>query len=293
MSNYISVNIIQKALKLLKTIHDNECNTISDIYYLRLPYGYNLQSSLDFAIQCKWLLIENSQVSCSEEGLSIINSFDGNSITPQLWRQILYIYISVCTPAWSKRIPYGRKEAFLFMNEEEQRCFSEAGLINSQEDEVIEWWDKLAGIERAQKNASFNEVGRKGEKLTLEYEERRTGIIPTWKSIETNTSGYDVLSHRSSENNEQILIEVKTSTQAITDSKAIVTRHEWEVANYANNLNRYFFHFWDLSNRQKKLAILSVDEISNHIPMDCESGKWETASVPFSVFRERFVDLTQ
>ena len=46
-------------------------------------------------------------------------------------------YITVCRPVWAKRIPYGRKEAYLIMNEEEKRCFDEAALMESIDESVL------------------------------------------------------------------------------------------------------------------------------------------------------------
>ena len=55
------------------------------------------------------------------------------------------------------------------------------------------------------KDLSLDDVGRKGERLTLQYEELRTNVKPDWRSIETNLSGYDVLSQRSKTDNTPLL----------------------------------------------------------------------------------------
>lgn len=288
MKEYISVNIVAQSLLLGKSIKDNDCYTIEKIRQLRLPYGINLNSSLDFAIQCQWVSNVDTNVVLTDYGNTIIEMFDGHSISMQLWRRILYIYITVCSPAWCRRIPYGRREAYLFMNEEEQRCFDEAGLVDSQDESVIDWWDMLANEERTKSDAALGDIGRKGERLTLAYEELRTGVKPNWRSIETNLSGYDILSQRSSNEKEKLLIEVKTSTQQLETACAIISRHEWDVASMKNNRNRYLFYFWALSGNGNRLAIINVDEMSSHIPDDNESGKWENVSIPFDAFKEMF-----
>ena len=168
----------------------------------------------------------------------------------------------------------------------------EAGLIDSQDEGVIDWWDRLAGEERAKSDANLGDIGRKGERLTLQYEEQRTGVKPAWRSIESNLSGYDILSQRSAEEKEKLLIEVKTSTQTIENACAIISRHEWDVATMKNNLERYLFYFWAISSGVNSLAILSVDEIRSHIPSDNEAGKWENASIPFSIFIDRFSTIS-
>ncbi len=288
MKEYISVNIVSQSLLLGKSITDNDCYTIEKIKQLRLPYGVNLTSSLDFAMQCQWLSNTDKDIAFTDNGKSIIEMFDGTSISMQLWRRILHTYITVCNPAWCRRIPYGRREAYLFMNEEEQRCFNEAGLVESHEESVIDWWDQLSGEERVKSDTKFGNIGRKGERLTMDYEERRTGSRPAWRSIESNLSGYDILSQRSREEKEKLLIEVKSSSQDLERACAFISRHEWEVAKMKNNRRRYLFYFWALSEKKNCLAIISVHDMCSHIPFDHESGKWEKVSIPFSAFADRF-----
>ncbi len=288
MKNYISVNIVSQSLLLGKCIQDNDCYDMKKIEQLKLPYGVTMPISLDFAIQCDWMSDKDSRLSFTDNGHAIINMFDGESIGSDLWRRILYVYIISCNPAWCKRIPYGRREAYLFMNEEEQRCFSEAGLIESQDETVIEWWDLLAEKERSKMDTLLNDVGRKGEKLTMKYEEKRTGIKPVWCSIESNLSGYDILSRKSSSGDEKILIEVKTSSQSLETANAIISRHEWDIAVLKNNYSRYLFYLWVIHGTKKQLAIINVDEMKHHIPDDNELGKWESLNVPFSAFAKFF-----
>ena len=289
MNTYISVNVVSQSLLFIECLNKNRCHTLAEAAQIKLPLGIGLDVSLAFAEQCEWILFSNSIISFSDTGLQILSMFNGESITVELWRIILSQYISVCQPAWAKRIPYGRKEAYFFMNEEEQRCFSEAGLIDSQDDAVLDWWDSLAEIERTKKNELNNEVGRQGEKLTMRYEEARTGVQADWRSIETNLAGYDILSQRSADNPERILIEVKTSTQSIENAVALITRHEWETASLANNKDRYYFYFWCISGSNRLLAKISANEIEPHMPVDGDMGAWDNARIPFVSFSTRFI----
>ena len=288
MKNYISVNVVSQSLLLINSIKKNYCYSKKEIRLLKLPYGINHDIATAFALQCGWLLDDGTSLSFTEVGAEIESQFNGESIGPKLWKIILSTYISECHPAWSARIPYGRTEAFIFMNEEEQRCFLEAGLIDNFDDDVISWWDSLAEIVRMKNSVSKDDIGRTGEKLTLKYEEERTGVKPNWKSIETNLCGYDILSQKSSTDTSQLLIEVKSSTRSINDAEAIISRNEWDIASLENNNDRYLFYFWCLYSETNKLAIISVDQMRNHIPADQESGKWESMSIPFSIFEKFF-----
>ena len=288
MKNYISVNIVSQSLLLVNVICINDCYSIDDIHQLKLPYEVNYEVAMGFINQCGWIEENHGLIKFSETGSIIVDLFNGEYISAELWKVILARYISVCCPAWAKRIPYGRKEAFLFMNEEEQRCFIEAGLIESQSEDVLIWWNELASIERMKSDSMLDDLGRKGERLTMAYEKRRTGIKPDWRSIETNLSGYDILSHRSAENLNSLLIEVKSSSKPINDANAVITRYEWDIVRMRNNLERYVFYLWCIQSKNKQLAVIRADEMLQHIPKDNDSGHWETVSVPFCAFAGKF-----
>ena len=292
MSTYISVNVVSQSLILISYLQKNNCTTIHDIQQIKLPIYINRNVSFDFAIQCGWIKQVFEKIILTPEGTEISRRFNGLVIESELWRLILFRYITVCQPAWSKRIPYGRKEAYFFMNEEEQRCFIEAGLIDGYDKDVVEWWDCLAEIVRAQKESALSDIGRDGERLTLQYEEIRTGSKPDWRSLETNRAGYDILSQRSLNNCEKILIEVKTSRQTIESASLILSRHEWETASMKNNVQRYLFYLWDLSTYEHKLAIISVEEMSKQIPKDNENGQWENVRIPYRTFLNKFTNVS-
>ena len=288
MSTYISVNVVSQSLLLASYIQKNNCTSIDEIQQIKLPVYINRVIAFDFAKQCKWIAQSGRNISFTAIGKDISHRFNGLMIDPELWRLILHRYITVCQPAWAKRIPFGRKEAYLFMNEEEQRCFVEADLIDNYDQDVVEWWDKLAEAERIKKDATLDDIGRAGERMTLEYEELRTGFKPDWISIESNLAGYDILSQSAANNSEKILIEVKSSRKSMENAALIISRHEWDTAKLRNNLHRYLFYLWDLSTSDQKLAVISAEEMTAHIPDDNEYGTWESVRVPFKVFLNQF-----
>lgn len=150
---------------------------------------------------------------------------------------------------------------------------------------------RLAEKEREKAASEKNETGRSGEKLTIDYEKRRTGLEPYWAAIESNLAGYDISSVRSATKNDQILIEVKTSTQAPGYATCIISRHEWETATRGNNVERYYFYLWWIRDGIKKLAIVSVAEMASQIPSDMNQGKWENVRVPYSAYEKRFLPI--
>ena len=288
MKTYISVNIVSQALILISTIKKHNCDRVNEVMQLKLPYGINRMAALAFSIQCEWVQINGDVIYFTEQGEFLVNAFNGQMIDQLLWRSILAGYIDKSKPAWAQRILYGRKEAYFIMTAEEQRCFDEAGLMDSTAVEVVEWWDFLAQQERAKKQASKLDIGREGERYTIIYEKNRTGMSPVWTSIESNLAGYDVLSYQTARCRDQRLIEVKTSTKDLNNAVCTITRCEWDLAQKQNNVERYFFYLWLLSEDTPMLAIVSVEEMKLHIPTDNLDGYWKDVEIPFSTFSNFF-----
>ena len=97
-------------------------------------------------------------------------------------------------PAWAQLTPRGRQETLSALSPEVWQCFAEAGLISSYSDEIVSWWDALAARARGRKSQLQLEIGRQGERLSIKYEEIRTGKKPAWQAIESNLAGYDIIS---------------------------------------------------------------------------------------------------
>ena len=292
MRNYISVSIVSETLIMISEVQKHGYYQLPDIHQLSLPYGVRVDVALSFAKQCAWLTDNETTFVFTEAGKDIARKFNGESIDSSLWRQILQQYISACEPAWARRIPSGRREALLLMSEDEKRCFSEAQLIDNYDEETISWWDSFATLARMRSNEEKGNIGRSGERLTLEYERKRTGNEPEWRAVETNLSGYDIISQVSAEDQSRILIEVKTSSCTLNNAQAFVSRHEWDIATLRNNTDRYRFYFWLLNANSNSLAVINVDEMSSVIPQDNGLGHWESVAIPFAAFQDRFVAIS-
>jgi hypothetical protein len=191
-------------------------------------------------------------------------------------------------PAWCKSLAYGRKEFSRYVNQDIVQCFKESGLMyESPSDIVIQWWDEVACISRGLRNSELLRIGRLGEKLTIRYEKQRTGYMPIWQSIESNFSGFDILSVVSSNNNIPLQIEVKVSSQKIKNATMHLTRNEWRNANYSL---AHKFYLWIL-NAQSQLAIIDITELTSHIPNNNGNGSWESVEIPFKCFKSSFNNI--
>ena len=286
MRRGISVGLVSEALSVLNAAKKYNCFSLFQINQLAVGYGINKPAAIAFASQCSWVVIQNNNLFFTDSGEKVLNGFREERISPKLWRVILYDYVSVCRPAWAFRIPLGRKEASVFMTNDEKRCFFEAGLLNPPDEAIVLWWDILASKFREGKNDALEDVGRTGEKWTLKFEEERTRIKPKWVSIETNLAGYDIMSQFGEGNPNTMLIEVKSSLKPIKEARMIITRNEWDVASSEIHKSDYFFYLWLLPTKQ--LAIIPASRVKKYIPVDKESGKWLSSEIPFMEFEKDF-----
>ena len=201
-------------------------------------------------------------------------------------RQQIKDFIQAAQPAWAKLVPAGRAEALPFMPEPARQCFVEAGLGTSPpSDAVVSWWDDLAAASRGRIADYLAQVGRAGERCSIKFEEGRVRQRPKWQAIESNRSGFDLLSIASASDPRELQIEVKASERPISSGAFHVTRHEWEVA---TNAERYVFHVWSLKDSANRLAILSPKEVQTHVPIEQGDGRWEIVEIPLQSFSTAF-----
>lgn len=200
-------------------------------------------------------------------------------------REQMRDYVATEKPTWAKLLPRGRREAMQFVTRDVYQVFDEAELLSSPPHlDCIKWWDEIAGLVRSSIKSGLTEVGRRGEMLTIRFEQERTKREPFWQSVESNLSGFDILSVVSSENLEPLRIEVKASDEPFDVAQLFLSRNEWETA---INSKSYVFHLWTLRGGVR-LAVVPVDILANHLPIEKGEGKWESTSIPFRVYKDLF-----
>jgi|TARA_B100002003_G_C14126193_1_gene541640 hypothetical protein len=232
------------------------------------------------SLRCNWVQLDG-------KGKCIL-TFRGEEILDQtstvlMLRNQLQDIIEVYQPPWAMKIRNGRSEVKRFLPEPTEQIFKEANLLAEWTDEIIEWWDIIAQQVRMQKSSEKLHVGRFAERLSFQYEQMRTGKKPHWQSIESNFSGFDILSVIATEDFRKVQIEVKGSELSLKEAGFFVTRNEW---NTAKNSEFYRFHLWVLKGNTRLIELDSSD-VQPHIPNNCGVGNWEQVRIPFSVFGEK------
>ncbi|MBE0338716.1 protein NO VEIN domain-containing protein [Paenibacillus sp. 23TSA30-6] len=271
-----SVGILYSSQSFLELVKENELNG-ADFPGIFTKYVVaDSRAVLNTTLECKWVILkENNLLKVTAKGDLILNAMHPYE---KLRIQIADI-IEVTKPSWAPLIGYGRSEAVKYFSEEVLQCFKEAYLLEGYEQKVIEWWDKLAIISRGLFEDVRLEVGRKGETLSRQYEKLRIGVDPIWQAIESNFSGYDLLSQIDEENSEKLKIEVKATTSKTENISITITKLEWNVAKTSER--NYIFHIWTFYPK-RELFILTQKEMSTHIPINQGNGVWESVEIIFS-----------
>ncbi len=272
---YFSVGILYSAKDFLKLVEgtpgiDQKFPDLFRTFSVASP-----RAILDVSQECEWVRLNlDGYLEVTPKGQKILGA---QSAENALRWQIKHL-IDTYAPPWAPLLSRGRAEAMRYLRPNVQQCLREADLLTSLADEVISWWDALAQATWKQGQDNKLETGRRGERLSLTYEQERTKQEPVWKAIESNLCGYDILSVINEKVSTPLRIEVKASNSTPSAASFHVTRNEWAVAQTSEN---YVFHLWALQPKPR-LFVVEVDEISSHVPENQGAGEWESSVIPFS-----------
>ena len=225
-----------------------------------------------------WIqLTDSGQLRLTKEGGKIAGAINPvMSMRMQIQSIILHI-----NPPWAKKAQHGRQELLNFVKPEIRQCFQEAKLTDSTEKDVVVWWDKLANASRGIRQERLLEIGRIGERLSINFEKERTGKEPKYVALDTAEPGYDILSIVSRDDTSKLCIEVKTSEQNLNQAYFHLSRNEYENAKLIDN---YVLHLWLLNSNGNQRLIVPFDIVEKHCPSDRKEGKWESVKIPFNSF---------
>lgn len=207
--------------------------------------------------------------------------------TEERLREALMDLVQATDPPWVQNARFGRRRVLQYAPAEIAQICQEAGLADASTPEIVGFWDALAARARGLQDVRLNETGRAGERLTLSFEELRTGRPPRWIALDSNEDGYDVLSSLDAESRIPVCIEVKAS-QLGERGSFYMTRHEWVSA---ESFLHFRLHLWDLSNAIPRLAVLGLDDVAHQLPIDRGHGRWDLARVPFETYSHRFREI--
>lgn len=237
--------------------------------------GNRVSDLLDTGICCGWI-DENDTLTVNPKGKDYLHLPYCTAS-----RLMLRDFINNAKPSWATLLTRGRKESVPMLSRDVAACFHDAELmVDPPPSDIVDWWDSISIQFFSEKEAEQLLTGRKGERLSVDYETRRVGKSPNWTSIDSNLAGYDILSYQSANNDHRLLIEVKSSTASYRHAFAYISRNEWDTAYRSSN---YCFHFWLLT-EIPLISVLTPNDLLEHIPVDHGAGIWSEALIPFAGF---------
>jgi len=83
-------------------------------------------------------------------------------------------------PSWTKLAMRGRAAVLEYAPPEVVQCLVESGLAHSIDPATVGWWDRFSLADRSETDQDRLDEGRRGERLSYEYECLRTGSVPRW-----------------------------------------------------------------------------------------------------------------
>lgn len=281
----ISHGHITRVVKYLVGLREGAFSSIKDFQLITRCIHEDRLWLEKFCDDCRLVRLTNSaKDELTETGRKMADGFICDHDVSDSFKSVLGLYIITERPIWANRMPMGRDETFAVIDDDTYYCFKEAGLARQPiSDNIVKWWDTIASVFRAANENDLLAIGRKGERLTLEYELRRTSFVPKWMSVESNFMGYDILSRESREDETHRLIEVKASSS--NAPSFFISRNEWEIAQ--SSRGQYRIYLWRLG-VHSELAILTVDEVAAHIAENSGQGSWTSVEVPYGVFADSF-----
>lgn len=281
------MNVLASSVALLKRIDTYHFASLSELAYSKIT-SISSEDLFYFENLCGWVDVDDGKPVVTKRGYTLLKLHE-QSLFSNVMQQMLMDYVLMVSPIWSNRIPYGRSEAAFFMTKDEKACFTEAGLLSKQLDfGIVDWWDTIANQIRKHSQQAQTDIGRMGERHTIQYEKSRTATEPKWIAVDSNLAGYDVKSQKEKDDPTSLLIEVKASSFSLNEADFHITSHEWYVAATSG---AYVFHLWCFADGIKRLAIISSAEIQPYIPTNHLKGQWESVKIPFACFESKFTEI--
>lgn len=277
-----SVGVLYSCQTFLRIVRDDHLDVQNFEHNFQKIEVAEGSAVLSVSQQCQWIrIIENGQIRLTERGEALIGKED------ELYclREQLLDVLSFIPPPWARKMIQGRFEALQAMPSDAVQCFRDCDLTDGFDNETVDWWDLASQSVRSERSKIAHRIGRKAERLSLDYEKKRTSTEPLWQAVQTNVAGYDVLSRTEFGSEEKLKIEVKGSSLPIKQAQFFLTRNEWRTASKSN---AYHFHLW-LVHEMPRLFVVPAVELAAHVPEDRLEGRWETAQFFFKNFGDYMV----
>lgn len=273
----LTPGLAQAGLALLQIVERNPLTAPQLLAGLGKVGGMPASDALSLSQSLNWLAVDDAGL--LRPALAGVRLAATTSYEAAL-RRVVLDYADLAAPDWVQNATYGRSRMLSFCPGGIHQILVEAGVASGANDEVVAFWDDLAALARGRHDDKLLEIGRHGERLSLQHELARTGRPAKWSAIDSNQDGFDILSIIDTDTPSPLSIEVKATT--VSGGDLFLTRNEWEQA---EDSTAHVFHLWRLNARPSpQLTVVSVAQMRAHVPHDQSAGEWRLVRVPFAAF---------
>lgn len=275
--NRVRPGLLYAAPEMLRLVRTHGLDRKGLITQFGLVNQVRCQDILELAIDSHWIVQDaTGRLAVTARGETICAIPDIEAAL----RQQLHDVVVHSRPTWALRLLAGRSEMRALADADVVQCFTEAGLLTSYDQDVVQVLDAMQTAMRGKRNDDNLASGRFGERLTIVHEELRTAHPPEWIAIDTNRAGYDILSREDGLGSARLPIECKASTERLEEGVFYLSRNEW---NQTSAFPNYTYHLWSLK-QPYRLLVVPHQEVGPHIPTDGGTGVWDRVKIPYSPF---------
>lgn len=249
--------------------------------------GIPIQTVLRVAEGAGWILHDQAGRYCLSSAGAVLARQP--TLALALREMVMQLVLSL-EPSWVRLAVRGRAAILNYAPAEVIQCLEESGLAEAIDPTTVAWWDQLSGAERGEEDQRMLEEGRRGERLSYEYECLRTGFEPRWVALENSAAGYDLLSVVSRTDRTPMVIEVKTTIQAWSTGRFWLTQNEWDILSRSDHAE---LHLWGIAGEYLQFCAVESSALLTHTPVNRGAGKWEVLSVAFADIAREFAVATR
>ncbi|MGM1055470.1 MAG: DUF3883 domain-containing protein [Bacteroidota bacterium] len=253
-----------------------------------------VKKGLDIALDQHAIQVENDRLNLTSLGEALVSINDSNEPNHLVLQRIIYQILKKNKFPWI--VFYNSKSSTFRMSipANWELILDNSGLLDLDDKQVVTWWKSLFKKYDIEKEKINKEIGNIGEKLSVQYENRRlskSGFDPSvelsWAALLDDTIGFDIISinglEYSGPEKNNIFIEVKASERKnIQSFRFFLTRNEWIMA--LKSPENYYFYCWSGVNIDGKFDAgpfcFQASKIFSLVPKDqSEEGKWEVCKM--------------
>jgi len=270
-----SISFFHDFLLFFDCVSTRKINAL-DINIPSKLFIHNLKELYLFGTKLGFFYIKDRDICFTNKGVLLQSRSDQKQILVHIIKEYIYYF----KPIWRNLLGLGANKARFFLPDSIKQLFDECGLFDFKDKKILDWWLSCKKDSQLCNRKNKDEIGFFGEELTYEYEKKRVGRYPEWRSLLDDSSGFDFISNKSATLSDPYYIESKASQKRLQHATFYISRNEWETCKLYRD--SYSFYFWLLSEQPHNPHKFFYADLVGFIPKDTSKGRWENSSFKYS-----------